>query len=178
MSSSIKLAPGNAFPIIKASFLDGSSADLGKPHSGADWQMLVVYRGKHCPLCVRYLNLLEEQQANLSALGVSVSAVSADSQEQLKENMEKLNISFPIAYGLTEEQMKQLGLYISSPRSEQETDHNFAEPALFVINEQRRLQAVNISNAPFLRPELDVVVRGLKFVREQNNYPIRGTVTY
>ena len=90
--------------------------------------------------------------------------------------MDTLAVSFPIAYGLTQQQMKQLGLYISSPRSEQETDHNFAEPAMFVVNEQGILQAVNISNAPYLRPELDVVVRGLKFIKEQNNYPIRGTV--
>lgn len=178
MSDSTKLTAGKAFPPVKATFLDGSTVDLSKPHTGADWQMLVVYRGKHCPLCVRYLNLLEEHQDDLKAIGVSVSAVSADSQEQLKENMEKLNISFPIAYGLTEEQMKQLGLYISSPRSEQETDHNFSEPALFVINDQGTLQAADISNAPFLRPELDVIVKGLKFVREQNNYPIRGTVAY
>jgi len=74
--------------------------------------------------------------------------------------------------------MQQLGLYISAPRSEQETDHNFAEPGLFVINEQGLLQAINISNTPFLRPELDVIVRGLTFVRSQDDYPIRGTVTY
>lgn len=178
MSDSIKLTSGEAFPSIKATFLDGSTADLGKAHSGADWQMLVVYRGKHCPKCVRYLNLLETHQDSLKAIGVSVSAVSADSQAQLTENMAQLNITFPIAFGLTEKQMKQLGLYISSPRSEQETDHNFSEPALFVINDLGILQAVDISNAPFLRPELDVVVNGLKFIREQNSYPIRGTVAY
>ena len=34
----------------------------------------------------------------------------------------------------TVEQMQQLGVYISHPRSPQETDHPFAEPGLFVIN--------------------------------------------
>ncbi|MGB5444408.1 MAG: thioredoxin peroxidase, partial [Psychromonas sp.] len=87
-------------------------------------------------------------------------------------------ISYPIAYGLTEEQMKTLGLYISQPRSEQETDHNFSEPGMFIVNEQGNLQAVDISNGPLLRPELDVVLRGLTFVRSQDGYPIRGTVSY
>jgi len=178
MTHSIKLNTGKTFPSIEASLIDDSIVDLGKAHSGADWQMLIVYRGKHCPLCTRYLTALEKHQEALKAIGVSITAISADSKVQLEEHIEKLAVTFPIAYGLTESQMKQLGLYISSPRSEQETDHNYSEPALFVINEQGTLQAVDISNVPFLRPELDVVVRGITFVRSQEGYPIRGTVAY
>jgi peroxiredoxin len=177
MTNSVKITAGNIFPAIEATLLNGTTLDMSKAHNGADWQMIIVYRGKHCPLCVRYLNLLEEHQEALKAIGVSVSAISADSKAQLEGTMEKLSITYPIAYGLTEQQMKQLGLYISEPRSEQETDHNFAEPGLFIINDEGNTQAVNISNTPFLRPELDVVVRGLTFVRNQDDYPIRGTVT-
>ncbi|REG82703.1 redoxin family protein [Marinomonas pollencensis] len=178
MTDSIKLKSGELFPTIEANLLDGSAIELGKPQAGADWQMVVVYRGKHCPLCLRYLNALENHKEALAEIGVSVVAISADSKQQLTEHMEKLTISYPIAYGLTEAQMKELGVYISAPRSAQETDHNFSEPALFVINEQGRLQMVNVSNAPFLRPDLDSVVHGLGFVRNQADYPIRGTVTY
>jgi len=64
------------------------------------------------------------------------------------------------------------------PRHEQETDHNFAEPGMFIINEAGTLQSVDISNAPSLRPELEIVVHGLTFVRSQETYPIRGTVEY
>ena len=178
MSDSIKLTTGETFPSVEATLIDGTFVNLGKAHSGADWQMLVVYRGKHCPLCTRYLGLLETHQDALKNIGVSVTAISADSKAQLEESLTNLTVSFPIAYGLTEQQMKQLGLYISAPRSAQETDHNYAEPALFIINEQGVLQAVDVSNVPFLRPELDVVVRGLTFVRSQEGYPIRGTVAY
>ncbi|MEP4891677.1 MAG: redoxin domain-containing protein [Aliiglaciecola sp.] len=176
MTNLAKLIPGNTFPSIEAMLLDGDRVNLGQAHGDADWQMLVVYRGKHCPLCVRYLNLLEQHKQQLTAIGVSITAVSADSKIQATENMQSLNVSFPIAYGLSVEQMKQLGLYISTPRSETETDHIFSEPALFVINGEGVLQAVDISNAPFLRPELDVIVRGLTFVRKQTDYPIRGTL--
>ncbi|WP_342807413.1 redoxin domain-containing protein [Alteromonas sp. M12] len=178
MTNLVKPIPGSSFPFIEATLLDGSRVNLGQAHGDADWQMLVVYRGKHCPLCVRYLNLLEQHKEALNAIGVSVTAVSADSKAQLTDNMDSLDVSFPIAYGVTVEQMKQLGLYISAPRSDKETDHDFSEPALFVINGEGVLQAVDISNAPFLRPELDVVVRGLTFVRKQTDYPIRGTLVY
>ncbi|TEW56548.1 redoxin domain-containing protein [Psychromonas sp. RZ22] len=178
MTNSIKLTAGSVFPSIEASLLNGTTLDLSKAHSGADWQMIVVYRGKHCPLCVRYLNLLEQHQNALKEIGVSISAISADSKEQLQTSMEKLTVTYPIAYGLTEQQMIQLGLYVSAPRTQQETDHNYSEPALFIINDKGTLQAVDISNAPFLRPDPEVIVRGLTFVRSQEGYPIRGTIAY
>ena len=69
--------------------------------------------------------------------------------------------------------MRALGLYISEPRSTQETDHLFPEPALFVINPAGLLHFVDIANAPFLRPDLDRLIGGLGGVILKN-YPIRG----
>jgi len=171
-----KLHAGSAFPTIKASLLSGETVDLAAPNGGADWKLVVVYRGKHCPLCTRYLNELETHVQALKDCGVDVVAVSGDSKDQLTQHLEKLNITFPIAYGLTEQQMQELGLYISIPRSEKETDHNFAEPGLFVINDEGNLQVVDISNNPFVRPDLKELVSGLQWIRNpDNNYPIRGT---
>jgi hypothetical protein len=65
------------------------------------------------------------------------------------------------------------------PRSEQETDHNFSEPGLFVVNENGELHVVDLSNNPFIRPELGALTRGLAWIRDPNNhYPIRGTLDY
>ena len=103
-------------------------------------------------------------------------AVSGDSKAQLDEHLEELSITYPIAYGLSQEDMAKLGLYISTPRSEKETDHNFAEPALFVLNEKNEIHIAEIANAPFVRPDLEQLVSGLEFIRNpDNNYPIRGT---
>jgi hypothetical protein len=67
-------------------------------------------------------------------------------------------------------------VYISIPHSEKETDHNFAEPGLFVINGDGQVQVVDLSNNPFSRPDLEVIVSGLEWIRApENNYPIRGT---
>ena len=174
--TSNKFKAGDLFPVIELPIVNGEKVALGKPHSGADWQMVVVYRGKHCPMCTRYLNEIEKNKAKFLELGISIIAVSADSQEQLNSHMAEVTASYPIAYGLTIEQMQQLGLYISNPRSAQETDHVFAEPGLFIINEHGQLQVIDISNGPFVRPELDGLLAGLGFIRNpENNYPIRGT---
>ena len=174
-----KVEAGAAFPSLVVYGRDGAQHDISKPTGGADWHMVVVYRGRHCPLCTRYLNMLEDHVTELREIGVSLSVVSADSQAQLEQHLEKLEVSFPLYYGLSVDQMKQLGLYISNPRSPNETDHPFAEPGVFVINEHGTVQVVDISNNPFVRPELDKLVSGLKWIRDpKNNYPIRGTFDY
>lgn len=174
-----KLAAGDTFPSLVVPGLDGDSHDISKSTGNADWHMLVVYRGRHCPMCTKYLNALEPFQERLAAIGISLSVVSGDSFEQLQSHLEKLDGTFPLYYGLTVEQMKELGLYISHPRSPKETDHPFAEPGLFVINHEGALQVVDISNNPFVRPALETLVSGLEWIRNpDNNYPIRGTYSY
>lgn len=170
-----KLHAGAEFPFVEAKLLNGHVKKLSKPEHGLDWKMIVVYRGQHCPLCTRYLNELESARELLAQTGVDLIAVSADNKEQLESHLEKLNVSYPIAYGLTVEKMKELGLYISAPRSSQETDHPFSEPGLFVVNSEGKVHVVDISNNPFVRPDLTSLVKGLAWIRNpENNYPIRG----
>ncbi len=176
MENNQKLQAGAIFPHIRVRTLEGETVTLGVPRGHCDWQMVLVYRGRHCPLCTKYLNALEEQVDALKAIGVDIIAVTADRLEQVQEHLTRLNVSFPIAFGLTEPQMATLGLYISLPRSEKETDHNFPEPGLFVVNEEGHLHVVDISNNPFVRPELTSLVNGLAWIRDpENHYPIRGT---
>lgn len=170
-----KLNAGALFPAIDVNLLNGEKRTLGQPQSGFDWQLIVVYRGKHCPLCTQYLNQLQSFKAKLAETGVDLIAVSADSAEQLKLHLPQLTVDFPIAYGLSLAQMKRLGLYISDPRSPEETDHPFAEPAIFVVNNQGTIQVVDLSNNPFVRPEIAALTNGLTWIRNpKNNYPIRG----
>ena len=173
-TATAKPIAGGAFASITLPLLGGGERDLGQPAEGRDWTMVVVYRGQHCPLCTRYLKGLTTLVEAFHAEGIDVVAVSADSAEQAKSQMAEVEPTFPVAHSLSTGQMRQLGLYISDPRSAQETDHAFAEPALFVVNGGGDIQIVDISNAPFARPDLEALLGGLQFVRA-NSYPIRGT---
>ena len=171
-----KLTAGTVFPVMTVSRLGGGTLELGLPSNGNVWQMVVVYRGKHCPLCARYLTQLQEMIDDFHALGVDVVAVSADPEEKAAANIADLGITIPVGYDLSIEQMQTLGLYISHPRSAKETDRPFAEPGLFIINDAGLLQVIDISNGPFVRPELQALLNGLRFIRDPvNEYPIRGT---
>lgn len=177
--SVFKLQAGDRFPALPATAADGSTRDLARPTGDADWMLVVVYRGRHCPMCTRYLRQLAPLIADFAAVGVDVAAVSADRADQLARHREKLGVDLPLYHGLTLEQMQALGLYISNPRSPKETDHPFAEPGLFVINGEGTLQVVDLSNNPFVRPDLDVLLSGLRWIRDpKNDYPIRGTRPY
>ena len=171
-----KLIAGSQFPTIEVTGLAGNIVNIAMPAAGCDWKMVVVYRGKHCPLCSHYLTQLAQLKADFAGLGIDIIAVSADSETQAKAHMSELNLNLDVAYGLSIEQMQALGLYLSHPRSAQETDHVFAEPGLFVINEKGQLQVIDIANGPFVRPELNTLLSGLGFIRNpDNHYPIRGT---
>ena len=171
-----KMHPATTFPDVSVTLSTGESVSLTNKEEGCDWKVVVVYRGKHCPICTKFLNKLEDYKGRLREVNIDVVAVSGDSKAQLDEHLEELSITYPIAYGLSQEDMAKLGLYISTPRSEKETDHNFAEPALFVLNEKNEIHIAEIANAPFVRPDLEQLVSGLEFIRNpDNNYPIRGT---
>ena len=171
-----KFTAGSQFPTINLKTLENGTVAIGKPQNGKDWHMVVVYRGKHCPLCTNYLRQLEQLKDRFYDLGISLIAVSADPETKAAAHNQEMELSFPVAYGLSIEHMRELGLYISHPRSAQETDIPFAEPGLYIINEKGQVQVTDISNAPFTRPELESLIGGLGFIRNpENKYPIRGT---
>lgn len=171
MDVTTKLHPGQIFEPREFSCIDGPTYRVG---GAGKWQVLFVYRGLHCPICKGYLGKLKQRHAKFEELGIEVAAVSADSEAQARTTAEDIAPTFPLLYGLDLPTMRTLGVYISEPRSPEETDHRFPEPGLFVINPDGVLQIVDISNAPFVRPDLDTLISGLKFVAE-NDYPVRGT---
>ena len=72
--------------------------------------------------------------------------------------------------------MRTLGLYVSGPRNGMDVEGPFAEPGLFVVNDQGRLQIVDISNVPFARPSLTSLVKGIRFLRGlSGDFPVNGT---
>ena len=165
-----KMKAGAAFPSLSWSTVAHRAIT---PAAGDGWRLLIVYRGKHCPLCRAYLNELNGMVGAFANANITLMTLSADSQEKAQTEVQECDWTFPVGYGLTMPQMRTLGLYISEPRSPQEADHPFAEPGIFVINPHGQTQIIDISNAPFARPALPELLKGLQFVISENT-PIRG----
>ena len=175
--TSFKLAAGTAFPKVKTVRLGGGDLTLGTPSGKMDWQLVSVYRGKHCPYCSRYLQELDTHVPRLNAIGIDVVAVSADSLDRAEPHIELLGLRPTSASVLPFAPLLSPSLSTLEPRSAAESPRPFAEPGLFIVNEKGLLQVTDISNGPFVRPDLATLVGGLEFIRNpDNNYPIRGTL--
>lgn len=170
----MKLPSGSPFPTLTLPLLSGGDVTIGRATQPDFWQIVIVYRGLHCPLCKKYLTRLEELREGFAKAKAEVVVVSADPKERAAAMVAETGLTLPVAYGLTTDQMQTLGLYISRPRSDDETDRPFAEPATFAINETGILHLIELSNTPFNRADLGELVETVEWVRE-NEYPVRGT---
>lgn len=75
----------------------------------------MIYRGKHCPICKSYLGTLDKLLDRFKAIGTEVFVASADTKEKAEAETIEQTWRFPVGYGLSQEQMRSLGLYISEP---------------------------------------------------------------
>ncbi|MGY2737171.1 redoxin domain-containing protein [Sphingomonas sp. UYP23] len=166
-----KLTAASPFPALSWDALGGGRID---PMADGGWRLLIVYRGKHCPICRQYLKTLNGMLGDFADAGIKVYATSADPREKAEAEATEEGWSFPVGYNLQPDQMRTLGLYVSSPRSPEETDRAFSEPGMFGINPAGEAHLIDISNAAFARPDLQMVLNGLKFVMD-NGFPTRGT---
>lgn len=160
------------FPAISLQTLNGEAFVLGQPNREM-WQLLVIYRGLHCPICKKYLGQINDMKADFDRLNVQIVAVSTDPEEKAQTFSSELGLDFEVAYSLGIEQARGLGLYISTPMDNTETDQPFAEPGLFLIRPDGGLHFSEISSAPFCRPDLEMLKMGIDIIQEKD-YPARG----
>lgn len=167
------LEPKSAFPALEMDLVGGGKFDFDSVNPD-NFQIVVAYRGLHCPKCKDQLKTIEGMMPDILADGHEIIAISMDSEERAKKTKADWEIEeLPIAYGLEIGEAKQLGLFISDAISDKEPAH-FSEPGLFVLRNDGTVYAEYIQNTPFGRPDLKDVLSGLKFIME-NDYPTRGT---
>lgn len=169
-----KLESGGTLPGLKLPLVGGGEVVLGEVANRGAWQVVIVYRGLHCPLCNKYLKRLEELKRNFEKANAEIIAISGDPLEKAAAIIEKNGLTFPVAYGLSVDQMKELGLYISEALPDDDTDRPWAEPATFAVNSEGKLQLIEISNTPFNRADLAELYDTVEWIQE-NDYPIRGS---
>ena len=157
------------------SFPKLGGGDITVGGSKENWTLLVVYRGKHCPRCKKYLNVLNDMRDQWVNAGFDIAVVSADTQEKAAADQAEFGWGFDLGYGLSEAQMVRLGLYVTEPLSAAESDRRFAEPGTYVLRPDGSLIVVALSNGPAARPELAELLDGMIFNKE-NDRPHRGTV--
>lgn len=167
-----KPIPGTAAPALSLPLAGGGTYDLSAQSPGAA-TMVIFYRGLHCPVCEVYLNKVTEKAAAFAEAGMPIVLVSMDGQERAEKAKADWGLQdLPVAYGLTEAQAREWGLYISTSIKEVEP-HTFAEPGSFWVLPDGTLYLIDIASMPFARPDLDILLSRVMAIG--NGYPPRGT---
>ncbi|MEM7729266.1 MAG: redoxin domain-containing protein [Pseudomonadota bacterium] len=167
------MTPKSRIASVEVPLLGGGTFDMSESDV-ENFQIIVVYRGVHCPKCKAQLETLEPMVADIRADGHDIIAVSMDSEDRAQKARDDWDIDeLPLAYGLELMDAKSLGLFISDAITDTEP-HHFAEPGIFVIQPDGTLYAEIVQNTPFGRPDMADLVKGLNFA-VKNDYPPRGT---
>lgn len=167
-----KPIPGSQAPALTLPLAGGGTYDLSMETPGAA-TMVIFYRGLHCPVCEIYLNKVKAKAAAFAEAGMPIVLVSMDGQERAEKAKADWGLEeLPVAYGLSEDQARAWGLYITTAIKEAETPV-FCEPGTFWVKPDGTLYLIDIASMPFARPDLDILLS--RVVAIGNGYPARGT---
>jgi peroxiredoxin len=164
--------PRQTAPDLTVPLRSGGTYQLADQHPDG-YTMVVFFRGLHCPVCRAQLTELNRRLDDIRDQEIEVIAVSAETRDRTERLASEWKLDrLPLAYGLTEEQMRSWGLFISHGVDDGEPAV-FNEPGLFLIASDGTVYYESILSMPAGRPRLDDLLGALKYWRE-HDYPPRG----
>jgi peroxiredoxin len=175
-----RLLPRYPVPALNVPLVSGGRFVLGAA-PGKNFDMVVFYRGLHCPVCAKYLPELERLAPDFASRGVQVVAVSGDTEERAREMAQKVGAkAVHFGYGLSLRAARQWGLYISSSRGKTsigiEEPALFSEPGVFLVRPDGTLYYGSVQTMPFARPQFQDLLGAVDFALAKD-YPARGEYT-
>lgn len=171
------LLPRQPVPALDLPLVGGGRYVLGTA-PGAKFDLLVFYRGLHCPICAKYLLELERLAPEFEKRGVRVVALSSDGEERARAMADKVHAAtMEVAYDLKLQTARAWGLYISASRGKTsigiEEPALFSEPGVFLVRPDGSLYYGAVQTMPFARPPFQDLLAGIDFALA-NDYPARG----
>jgi peroxiredoxin len=127
---------------------DGDTVAVGKIISNKP-TVIIVYRGGWCPYCNVQMAELQEIEKDILELGFQIIGVSPDSEEYLKESIDKHKLNYTLYSDADLTIIKSWGLAFEAPernkqmlvlRSQNLNPGILPVPAVFVVNTQGIIQ--------------------------------------
>jgi peroxiredoxin/uncharacterized protein YciI len=133
--------------------------------------LILIFTGMHCSFCKPEVEELARRRAEFAMLGIEAIAVSMDDAGRAERMLlEWETADLPVGYGLTEAQARAWGLYVSR-RVKPVEPETFTEPGLFLVRSDGTLYAAFQATSPWLRPDLSILLRGIKLAMERGTPP-------
>lgn len=180
MAQHAMLVPRQLVPSLDVPLVGGGRFVLGAPPPER-FDLLVFYRGLHCPICAKYLMELERLAGGFAERGVRVLALSSDNEERAGQMAEKVKAARTrFGHGLPLRSAREWGLYISTSRGKTslgiEEPALFSEPGVFLVRPDGTLYYGAVQTMPFARPQFQDLLAAVDFAIAKD-YPARGEYT-
>ena len=174
------LMPRESVPAFEVALVGGGRFILGS-RPAEKFDLIVFYRGLHCPICAKYLLELERLAPEFAKRGVNIVAISSDDEERGKKMAEKVAAkAVKFGYGLPLAMARAWGLYISTGRGATsigiEEPALFSEPGVFLVRPDATLYYGSTQTMPFARPPFQDLLGAIDFAIAKD-YPARGEYT-
>ena len=163
--------PRERVPALDLPLVGGGRHVLGaKPAQRFD--LLVFYRGLHCPVCTKYLLELQLLAPEFEKRGVRSVAISSDGSEHAAKMAEKVKANLvSFAFDLPLSVARAWGLYLSAGRGEEPA--HFNEPGVFLVKPDGTLYYGSTQTVPFARPPFADLLGAVDYAITKD-YPARG----
>lgn len=177
----VPLLPRQSAPKLEVPLVASGNVKFSlSEETPANFTLIVFYRGYHCPICRTQLKDLESKLPEFDKRGVSVVAVSSDSQERAEKVKAEWQLPhLRIGHSLDLNTARHWGLYVSAGRGTTsigvEEPALFSEPGLFLIRPNGTVYFVSVQSMPFARPHFADILGAIDFVVSKS-YPARGEV--
>jgi peroxiredoxin len=164
--------PGAPAPAVELPLAGGGTFRLADAEPRL-FTMLVFNRGLHCPVCRAQLSELDRRFDELAEKGIDVVSISGENEQRARQMRDEWKIDkVPLAYDLSEAQMREWGLFVSRGITADEPAV-FNEPAVFLISPDGTVYYESILSMPVGRPHLDDLLGGIDYWTA-HGYPVRG----
>ena len=171
MTTPTSLMPRERVPALDLPTVGGGRYVLGKKPAER-FDLLVFYRGSHCPICAKYLMELERLAPEFEKRGVRSVAISADGAERAAKMSEKIKANLvTFAHDLPLSTARAWGLYLSAGRGDEPA--LFAEPGVFLVRPEGTLYYGSTQTMPFARPPFADLLGAVDYAISKD-YPARG----
>ena len=147
------LKAGDELPFLSLPDATGEDVKLSDLHAEGPLA-IVFFRGSWCPLCTRHTQSLIAAHPDILELGAKLVAISPDSVENTKQNIDKSKIPFPVlsdaevaaakAFGLAFKVDDQTiaryrGFGIDLEKASGHDHHALPVPAVFIVNKSGKI---------------------------------------
>jgi peroxiredoxin len=169
------LKVGDTAPLFKTTDFAGNKLELSELLQKGK-VIVLFYRGAWCPYCNRYMSELQKNATKFAEKGVSVIAITPETNEYVAEMIDKTKTSFSVVYDQDRSLMTQFDVLYKMDEKMQEKfkdykididkrngadDHVLPVPATYIIGKNGKIDFVHFDPNFKVRANIEDILANL-----------------